>query len=31
MIHGGQDNFTTRPSGNAGVKLTCGVMKKDEL
>ncbi|MBO4306643.1 MAG: superoxide dismutase family protein [Clostridia bacterium] len=28
VIHGGQDDFTTQPSGNAGVKLACGVIKR---
>jgi len=27
IIHGNPDDFTTQPSGNAGEKLACGVIK----
>lgn len=27
VIHGAPDDFTTQPSGNAGVKLACGVIR----
>lgn len=28
IIHGGADDFHTQPSGNAGKKIACGVIKK---
>lgn len=28
IIHRGFDDFTTQPSGNAGAKIACGVIKK---
>ena len=28
IIHGNPDDFTTQPSGNAGEKLACGVIKR---
>ena len=27
IIHSGVDDFTTQPSGNAGVKIACGVIR----
>lgn len=27
IIHSMQDDFTTQPSGNAGIKIACGVIK----
>ena len=27
VIHGGADDFTTQPSGNAGEKIACGVIR----
>ena len=31
IIHGNPDDFTTQPSGNAGEKLACGVVKSCNL
>lgn len=31
IIHGNPDDFTTQPSGNAGEKLACGVIKSCNL
>lgn len=28
VIHGGPDDFTTQPSGNAGEKIACGVIRR---
>lgn len=28
VIHSGPDDFRTQPSGNAGVKLACGVIRR---
>lgn len=28
IIHGGEDDFRTQPSGNSGQKIACGVIKK---
>jgi Cu-Zn family superoxide dismutase len=28
VIHGGVDDFKTQPSGNAGPRIGCGVIKK---
>lgn len=28
IIHSGVDDFTSQPSGNAGTKIACGVIKK---
>ncbi len=28
IIHGGEDDFMTQPSGNSGEKIACGVIKK---
>ena len=28
IIHSGPDDFTTQPSGNAGSKIACGVIRK---
>lgn len=28
IIHGGPDDFTTQPSGNAGGKIACGVIQR---
>ena len=30
IIHSGHDDFTTDPSGNAGSKIACGIIKKNE-
>jgi len=27
IIHGNPDDFTTQPSGNAGEKLACGLIR----
>lgn len=27
IIHGGRDDFTTQPSGDAGTKIGCGVIE----
>jgi Cu-Zn family superoxide dismutase len=27
IIHGSPDDFTTQPSGNAGEKIACGVIR----
>lgn len=29
IIHSAPDDFTTQPSGNSGVKIACGVIKKN--
>ena len=31
IIHSGADDFTTQPSGNAGVKIGCGVIVQNIL
>ena len=31
IIHGNPDDFTTQPSGNAGEKIACGVIKSCNL
>jgi Cu-Zn family superoxide dismutase len=28
IVHGGKDDFTTQPTGNAGSRIGCGVIKK---
>lgn len=28
IIHGSPDDFTTQPSGNAGIKIACGVVQR---
>ncbi|MBR6709802.1 MAG: superoxide dismutase family protein [Clostridia bacterium] len=28
VIHGGTDDFTTQPAGNAGAKIACGVIRR---
>lgn len=28
IVHGGVDDFTTQPTGNAGTRIGCGVIKK---
>jgi Cu-Zn family superoxide dismutase len=28
IIHGGVDDYTTQPTGNAGSRIGCGVIKK---
>ena len=28
VIHGGLDDFTTQPSGNAGAKIACGIIAR---
>ena len=29
IIHDAPDDFRTQPSGNAGMKIACGVIQKD--
>ncbi len=29
IVHGGKDDFTTQPTGNAGSRIGCGVIKKE--
>ncbi len=31
IIHDSPDDFTTGPSGNAGEKIACGVIRKTEM
>lgn len=28
VIHSGPDDFTSQPSGNAGQKIACGIIRK---
>lgn len=28
VIHGGPDDFTTQPAGNAGTKIACGIIRR---
>lgn len=31
VIHGGRDDFTTQPAGDAGRKIACGVIRMDKM
>jgi Cu-Zn family superoxide dismutase len=29
VIHGGKDDYTSDPAGNAGARIACGVISED--